>query len=150
MSTNTINRLQQFAYSPKKTRSKIKIEYDERSSNIKAEAVDVTDAKKSVIKSKIKTEILDDIKAVKPELKLKSEIKSESAVDVQENDESESDAENKKPKWEPKNWRQTLENIKKMRQVKSRSMTLTVRYIQRISFSFQSGSKCSSRYHGLP
>ncbi|KAG4065011.1 hypothetical protein HA402_004134 [Bradysia odoriphaga] len=112
---NSMNTLQYFAYSPKKTRSKIKIEFDERSAiTVKAETVGVTDTKKSksVIKAKIEKETVDT-DAVKTEVK--SEIKSELAVDVPKNDESESDGENKKPKWEPKNWRQTLENIKKMR-----------------------------------
>lgn len=58
----------------------------------------------------------------KPKSEIKSEIKSESVSVI---DASESEAEIKKPKWEPKNWMQTLENIKKMRKVKSIPMLVT-------------------------
>lgn len=50
----------------------------------------------------------------------KSEIKSEPTVSETRETKVESDAgeeEIKKPKWEPKNWKPTLEKIQKMRKV---------------------------------
>lgn len=85
--------------SPKKTRNKIKIEYDEKSSILKSETAD------------------------------------------QEVDETEI----KKKKWEPKDWMQTLQYIRKMRKViiiDSISIMVTCP-------SCQSGSNCSGRYYGM-
>lgn len=80
-------------------RNKIKIEYNEGPSKIKTEAVDGIDIKKP-----------------------KSEIKPKSEGVTVNKDENASELEIKKTKWEPKNWMQTLENIRMMRKVGSRSI----------------------------
>ncbi|KAJ6621568.1 Endonuclease III-like protein 1 [Pseudolycoriella hygida] len=88
VATNSINTSAYF--SPKKTRNKIKIEYE-------------------VFPKKSETKAVSDISK-----KTKSE-----PITTKETDETDSknlsETDSKKPKWEPKNWRQTLENIRKMR-----------------------------------